>query len=249
MTVELVPYNPGWAKAFESEAQKLLKALGGWAWEGGNVFILEHIGSTSIPDIVSKPCIDIVIGVYPFPLSSAFVHALQALGYEHKGENGIVGRQYFRRGPHEVHIHVYEVGHEDIGKYVLFRDYLRSVKSAREQYQNLKLELARTVDSREMYTEGKSQMVKLLLEEAQQWYASTIAFRPITFIGDVLKDVNLPWCFASGWGIDLFLGQVTRYHQDLDICIWRSDQQAFLQHLQDQGWKLHVPIEGKYRTW
>jgi hypothetical protein len=49
--------------------------------------------------------------------------------------------------------------------------------------------------------------------------------------------------------LDLFLNKPTRYHADLDVCIWRKDQRSFLKHLQTRGWQLHVPVEGKYRPW
>ena len=48
MSALLVPHNPAWLQQFEAEAQKILQALGGWVWNGGVVYFLEHVGSTSI---------------------------------------------------------------------------------------------------------------------------------------------------------------------------------------------------------
>jgi GrpB-like predicted nucleotidyltransferase (UPF0157 family) len=31
--------------------------------------VIEHIGSTGVPELVAKPIIDIIFGVQPFPLS------------------------------------------------------------------------------------------------------------------------------------------------------------------------------------
>jgi GrpB-like predicted nucleotidyltransferase (UPF0157 family) len=249
VAIELVPHNPAWVEQYKAEAEKLLQALGGWAWKGGEVFLLEHVGSTSIPDIVAKPCIDIVIGVHPFPLERPFIHALESLGYEYKGENGIVGRQYFRRGPHDYHVHVYEAGSEAITHYTVFRDYLRANKHARVRYEKLKRELVQTADSRAAYTEGKTSLVKQLLQEAHAWHVQKTGFEPVEFVAKELSDVAVPWCVASGWGLDLFLDKPTRFHDDFDVCIWRTDQQPFLKHLQARGWRLHVPVEGKYRPW
>jgi GrpB-like predicted nucleotidyltransferase (UPF0157 family) len=245
--VILVPHDPTWSQEFQAESQRLLRALGGWAWEGGVVYVLEHVGSTSIPGIMAKPCIDMAIGVYPFPVEP---EKLGVLGYSYSGENGIPGRQYFQRGPHDVHIHLYEIGHGDIGKYILFRDYLCSSESARQRYEALKKALAQTSETRVAYTDGKASLVQALLQEAQTWYATAIGFKPLDFVAEELQDTNVPWCVASGWSLDVFLGRVTRFHDDVDVCIWRTDQQAFLKYLEARGWNLQVVHEaGKYRPW
>jgi GrpB-like predicted nucleotidyltransferase (UPF0157 family) len=249
MSIELVPHNPAWSQQFEAEARKLLQALGGSAWDGGEVYLLEHVGSTSIPGIVAKPCIDILVGVYPFPLEANLIQALENLGYTYRGENGISGRHYFQRGPHDYHVHIYDISNDDIHDYTVFRDYLRAYEQARERYERLKLELAKTTDSRTAYTDGKTSLVQTLLEEAYAWHIRETSFKPVEFVAKELNDVTVPWCVASGWGLDLFLNKPTRYHADLDVCIWRGDQQPFLKHLQTRGWDLHVPVEGKYRPW
>jgi GrpB-like predicted nucleotidyltransferase (UPF0157 family) len=141
--ISLVPHDPTWSQQFETESQKILGALGGWAWEGGVVYLLEHVGSTSIPGIMAKPCIDMALGVYPFPLEASAMQALETLGYTYRGENGIAGRQYFQRGPHDFHLHVYEAGGDLVTNHVLFRGYLRANHEARKSYEQMKLELAK----------------------------------------------------------------------------------------------------------
>lgn len=42
-------------------------------------------------------------------------------------------------------------------------------------------------------------------------------------------DFAAPWCIAGGWGLDLFLGELTRDHGDIDIVILRKDQQLLQQ--------------------
>jgi GrpB-like predicted nucleotidyltransferase (UPF0157 family) len=249
VAVRLVPFDSRWSQQYNDEAQQLLQALGGWAWKGGVVFDLQHIGSTSIPGLVAKPCIDITLGVYPFPLEDSFIQALQALGYEYKGEYGIAKRQYFWRGLHEVHLHIYEIGHQNITSFILFRDYLRSNQPARERYQTLKLELARTTDLRVAYTDGKSTLINVLLQEAQAWHIQSTGFSALHWVRKELESVGVAWCVASGWALDLFLNKVTRFHQDFDVCIWREDQHPFLRYLKTRGWDLQVPVDGKYRPW
>jgi GrpB-like predicted nucleotidyltransferase (UPF0157 family) len=248
--VELVPHNPALSRQFEAEAPRLLQALGGWAWEGGQVFSLEHVGSTSIPGVVAKPCVDIAIAVYPFPLEQTFIMALESLGYDYKGEHGISGRQYFQRGPHDYHLHVYEAGSDLFVEHVLFRDYLRTHQEARQRYENLKLGLAQSSKTRVAYTDGKVPLIQVLIKEALEWHIQTTQFRDVKFVKQELGHVAVLWCVASGWGLDIFLNKVTRLHHDVDVCIWRSDQKVFLKHLRNSGWDVQVVYEaGKYRAW
>lgn len=44
------------------------------------------------------------------------------------------------------------------------------------------------------------------------------------------------WWIAGGWATDLFLGEQTREHEDVDVAILRSDEQSFRARLQD--WEL-----------
>lgn len=39
----------------------------------------------------------------------------------------------------------------------------------------------------------------------------------------LLSALRAPWWVAGGWALDLYLGQVTRAHKDLDIGIFRKD--------------------------
>lgn len=38
-----------------------------------------------------------------------------------------------------------------------------------------------------------------------------------------MKGFPRPWCVAGGWAVDLFLGEQTRPHSDLEIAVSRSD--------------------------
>ena len=45
-----------------------------------------------------------------------------------------------------------------------------------------------------------------------------------------------PWWVAGGWAIDLFLGEMTREHEDVDIAILRRDEKDF--RLYHSSWEL-----------
>jgi Aminoglycoside-2''-adenylyltransferase len=50
-----------------------------------------------------------------------------------------------------------------------------------------------------------------------------------------------PWFVCGGWAIDLFLDQVTREHDDLEIGILRADQDKLRDHF--EGWGLYKSFE------
>lgn len=250
--IELLEYDPSWPARFEAERTRLLEALGGWAWEtGGVAYLIEHIGSTSVPGLAAKPCIDITAGVHPFPLEERYIRALEGLGYEYKGENNIPARQYFRRGPHQVHLHVFQAGADPIADFSVFRDYLRANPAARARYQALKYELAgKYRDDRIAYTYGKASLVHELLQEAYTWHVRQTGFGPVEWLARELEGLEVPWWVASGWGLDLWTGEPSRYHHDLDLTVWRKDQREILLHLREQGFNLQVVYgQGQYRPW
>ena len=53
--IEVVPYNPDWPKQFEIEAEKIRGAL------EDNLIEVHHVGSTSVPELSSKPFLDILL--------------------------------------------------------------------------------------------------------------------------------------------------------------------------------------------
>ncbi|MFC5700383.1 nucleotidyltransferase domain-containing protein [Cohnella faecalis] len=64
-------------------------------------------------------------------------------------------------------------------------------------------------------------------------------------IESVMKTFTRPWFIAGGWSIDLAVGEKTRNHKDMDICIFREDVEYALEHF--QGWDVHVAVPGEHR--
>lgn len=46
-----------------------------------------------------------------------------------------------------------------------------------------------------------------------------------------MDGVGVPWCVVGGWSIDLYLGEQTRAHEDIEIEVLRSDHRRVWQHL------------------
>ncbi len=152
--VELVEHDPSWAKLFEQERDRLAsvfddKALG-----------IEHIGSTSVPEICAKPIVDVLVGVPELELSKKQVESMKALGYEFLGEYGLAGRLFFRKEPHTHHVHVVEHGGDHWERQLTFRDALRTDAEERRRYDEFKRRLASEGHSREVYTELKTPFIR-----------------------------------------------------------------------------------------
>jgi hypothetical protein len=45
--------------------------------------------------------------------------------------------------------------------------------------------------------------------------------------------IDAPWCFVGGWAIDLWLGEQTRPHEDIEVSVLREDLKLFLAVLPD----------------
>jgi hypothetical protein len=42
-------------------------------------------------------------------------------------------------------------------------------------------------------------------------------------VAALLAGIDSPWWIAGGWALDLFIGDQTRAHEDLDVGILRRD--------------------------
>jgi hypothetical protein len=72
-------------------------------------------------------------------------------------------------------------------------------------------------------------------------------FAPIEAVAAIMDGFARPWFVSGGWAIDLFLGQVTRDHEDVELGIARADQAALHAHL--NGWSLSKAISGEWIPW
>jgi GrpB-like predicted nucleotidyltransferase (UPF0157 family) len=160
--VRLVEYDARWPALFAAEQQRIRDRCGALAPR------LEHVGGTSIPGMCAKPVLDIAAGRPRDASTEDFVAALEQAGYEHRGERGVPGRQFFRRGqPRAYHLHLVEEGGPLWRDYLAFRDYLRAHAEAARQFADLKRVLAaRFSRDREAYMNAKSSHVQEILRLA-----------------------------------------------------------------------------------
>ncbi|MCD4802522.1 MAG: GrpB family protein [Anaerolineales bacterium] len=165
--VELVPHNPEWSQLAEEEAKRILEQL------SVPVIGVYHIGSTSIPGIKAKPILDFVIEVEDLDDIIRSTEMLGELGYISKGEYGIPGRQFFTKdtdGERSHHLHVFQQGHPDIERHLVFRDFLRANPEAAQKYEIIKEKLAKRFPKESgNYTEAKSDFILSMDEVARYW--------------------------------------------------------------------------------
>ncbi len=122
----LISYQPSWKDKFEAEKVKLQKIFGNNA--------IEHIGSTSIPGLSSKPIIDIMVMIKDSTDADTFSDLLNQIDYEFDSLS--TERHFFKKGnPTEFHL---SIAYMDKGSFwerqILFRDYLRSHPDSRDEY-------------------------------------------------------------------------------------------------------------------
>jgi GrpB-like predicted nucleotidyltransferase (UPF0157 family) len=112
---------------------------------------IEHVGSTSVPNLDSKPIIDIDI-IYFEPADFDKIKLrLEKIGYYHNGNQGIEDRDVFKRtgrSTNEIldvvyhHLYVCPVHSPALERHILSRDFLRKNDWARLEYQQMKYKLA-----------------------------------------------------------------------------------------------------------
>ena len=73
--VILSDYDPSCPEKFQIEKVVLTKLIGERAKS------IEHIGSTSVPDMVAKPEIDILVGLTNLSDAESFIEILKDAGY------------------------------------------------------------------------------------------------------------------------------------------------------------------------
>ena len=73
--ITLSDYDPEWPVLFDARTGKIISAIGDTA------LLIEHVGSTSVPELCAKPIIDILLVVPNSADESTYVPQLEAAGY------------------------------------------------------------------------------------------------------------------------------------------------------------------------
>jgi len=158
--IEVVDWSPQWAVRFDEVADALRGALADVPSA-----VVEHVGSTSVPGLAAKPILDIDVVVEPQDVPDA-ITALESIGYVHRGDLGVTGREAFHApdGPRR-NVYVCTAGTMNVRNHLAVRDVLRRHDDLRDAYADVKRALADdpTMDI-DTYLAGKSAMLQRVLE-------------------------------------------------------------------------------------
>lgn len=158
---EIIPYKNEWAEEYEAEKKALLKIL------RGKILDIEHIGSTSIKGLQSKPIIDIAIVVIEVESADAFTEILGKIGYAFHSSS--TERHFYRKGT-PIKYHVSIVFARTGGfwvRQILFRDFLKNNSDKRNEYGNLKENLLKNDPTGlNSYMSGKTDFIYEILKLA-----------------------------------------------------------------------------------
>lgn len=156
--VQLVSYDPEWPEMFAREERRIRAALGDRALR------VEHIGSTSVPGLVAKPCIDILLVVANPDDEASYVPDLEAAGYI---------LRIFKGSEINLNLHIWEAGSAEIDRHLMFRDWLRIDRDDRELYAETKRRIARQRwETIQDYAFAKSDVIREIDARAKAWSLS-----------------------------------------------------------------------------
>ncbi|MEV0321306.1 GrpB family protein [Streptomyces sp. NPDC050658] len=176
-SLTVVPYRPSWPADFERLAVDLRAALGGLA------VAVDHVGSTSVPGLAAKDCVDVQVRVAALD-EALLVPPLAAIGFRLRPEpwNRSEPSSGHRRpklvlapapGARRCNVHLREHGGPGARYALLFRDYLRAHDAARDAWGAFKQRLALSVPQLPDYGQIKAPATDVLMAGAERWAADT----------------------------------------------------------------------------
>jgi GrpB-like predicted nucleotidyltransferase (UPF0157 family) len=135
-----------------------------------------HFGSTAVPGLSAKPIIDIDISFENIEEFNFIKSDLEKVGYYHNGNQGIVGREVFKRKhkllktkvfdfiPH--HLYVCQKDNVEFKRHIQFKNHLNTNKEDRLSYEKLKHEIASAANQdKKLYAELKELRAKEFIEK------------------------------------------------------------------------------------
>jgi GrpB-like predicted nucleotidyltransferase (UPF0157 family) len=167
--IVIVDYDPRWPEQYATEARKIRGALGALA------LLLEHVGSTSVPNLAAKPILDIVLVVADSADEASYVPALEQTGYVLRNREPAWYEHRVLKGVEPtVNLHVFSPGCPETERMVRMRDWLRTHEDDRALYEKTKRELAqRTWKYVQNYADAKTAVVEAILARARASHPST----------------------------------------------------------------------------
>ena len=174
--VEVSAYRAEWATEASAYVDLLREVL-------PHALAVDHIGSTSVPGLPAKDCLDLMVQVEDLDAAEVTA-AMTARGFRVRPEawnrdevtDGVSHTKLVFApavGARRVNVHVRVAGGRNVRYALLFRDFLRADADARDAWGAFKSRLAETVTDLYDYGQIKAAVQPLLMERAEQWAART----------------------------------------------------------------------------
>lgn len=162
-TVRLEPHDPAWADRSREVIGQIARATGLPETR------IQHVGSTSVPDLPAKPILDIDVGIVTAGDIENIVMRLVRVGFIDRGDGeGGTGRLLVWESAPDIrtiHVHITPYDSDWWRQDLAFRDALRSDSDLRQRYATVKSELAqRFPTDRNSYRAAKNSFIRAALE-------------------------------------------------------------------------------------
>lgn len=161
---DIRPYDSSWPAQFEQYASQIRNIF--------NNVRIEHIGSTSVPNMVGKPCIDILVIINDLQIVEDHIPEMEHAGFEYAGQFVMEGSRLFRVMKNNellANIHFFLEGHPHNAEMILLRNYLRTHEKEVESYSHIKEELyTKYANDYASYRKFKDEYMNALKHRAQE---------------------------------------------------------------------------------
>ncbi|RDA90961.1 hypothetical protein CP533_3072 [Ophiocordyceps camponoti-saundersi (nom. inval.)] len=166
-SLKIVPPNPSWPSQYLNLESQIRCAL-------PNATSIAHAGSTSVPDLPAKDCIDIDVSVADIDDERSYVPALEGIGFLflHREPSWHGHRFFCRADPalQPVNLHVWPEGCAEVERHRIFRDWLVREPADRELYARVKREASAAAveagEDVEAYNVRKEATIRDILDRA-----------------------------------------------------------------------------------
>jgi GrpB-like predicted nucleotidyltransferase (UPF0157 family) len=169
----VVAYDRRWPGDFVILAERIRDALGPAAVR------VSHVGSTSVPGLAAKDCIDVQVEVQCLD-EDLIAGCFGTIGFRLRPEpwnraeptpGGPCPKLVFAppEGERASNIHVVEAASEAARRKLLFRDFLRAHDTARDAWSDFKQRLAAMASDIYQYGQAKGGPTEILMIAAESW--------------------------------------------------------------------------------
>ncbi|AKB51668.1 Glutamate-rich protein grpB [Methanosarcina barkeri str. Wiesmoor] len=165
--VRVVPYEPEWKNEFLKIKAMIVDCA------GDLITGVEHVGSTAVEGLASKPIIDIDVVIDSYDVFPDVKDRLSKIGFEHEGNLGVEGREVFKRTFIDdfmpYNLYVCPKDGKGYLEHIVFRDYLRTHPEAVKVYGELKVRLAKQFRTDiTAYINSKHEFVQSILKNIKK---------------------------------------------------------------------------------